>query len=72
MSKGQKVVPWRALVHIFHTQINASPKSEKEHHYWLPCEILPKMHISYVQFGGGMLKQQVQQFGTFESDLNLV
>ena len=57
MSKGQKVVPWRAYVQICHTQINASPKTEKEQHHWHPCEILPKMHISYAQFGEGMLKQ---------------
>ena len=57
MSKGQKLCQGGAYVQICHTQINASPKSEKEHHYWHPCEISPKMHISYAQFGQGMLKQ---------------
>ena len=63
-------MPWRGLCVNCHTQNSASPKSEKECHHWLPCEIPPKMHISYVHFGKGMLKQWHLNLKQFEFALN--
>ena len=64
-AKDKKLCHGRAYVQIATHKISASPKTEKEHHHWHPCEISPKMHMSYVQFGERMLKQWTFEFETF-------
>ena len=61
LSKGQKIHHGGAYVQNCHIQIYCWPKTEKGQHHDLPCEILHQIHIKYVQFGVGILKQWPKQ-----------